>query len=61
VGKYIETVSGKYLSEGSIDHLRKLVLDKKHDVAKDSDDTTAQKLLRLLERTPGMSYVTYTG
>jgi hypothetical protein len=61
VGKYIETVSGKSLSEGSIDHLRKLVLDKKHDVAKDNDDTTAQKLLRLLERTPGMSYVTYTG
>ena len=56
---YITTTSGLKLSDDSIQHLRKLVLDKKYSL--DSDSTTAQKLLQILESTPGMSFVTYTG
>lgn len=61
VTRYIETASGKSLSDSSINHLRKLVLDKKHGVSQGSDETTAEKLLKILEETPGMSYITYTG
>ena len=56
---YVSTTSGLRLSDDSIQHLRKLVLDKKYNLERDS--STAQKLLTILDSTDGMSYVTYTG
>ena len=35
------------------------MLDKKYGL--ESDETTAQKLMKILDQTKGMSYVTYTG
>ena len=59
VNMYIKTTSGLRLSDDSIQHLRKLVLDKKYNLQ--SESTTAQKLLQILDSSEGMVYVTYTG
>jgi len=59
VNLYIKTTSGLRLLDNPIQHLRKLVLDKKYNLQNES--TTAQKLMQILESSKDMHYVTYTG
>jgi hypothetical protein len=61
VGQYIETESGNKLSEGSLKALRSTVLKHKHGTTSNSSESTALKLINILDNTAGMSYVTYTG
>ena len=56
---FINSTTGLTLSDASMQHMRKLVLDSKYKL--DADETTAQKLVKILDRTPGVTYVTYTG
>ena len=59
VGQYIHNESGLMLSNLSLQYLRKCVLSKKHGV--NDDESTAQKLIKLLESDKRVSYVMYTG
>lgn len=59
VSKYLNTETGLSLNSSSIEYLRSLVLRDKHGTT--SDETTAQKLIKMLDSNKGVSYVTLTG
>ena len=56
---YIQTQSDLSLSKDALYYLRKCVLSKKHSV--NNDESTAQKLIKLLDSEKNVSYVMYTG
>ena len=61
IGQYIEHECNKTLSSNSLKWLRYTVLREKHAGKGDANESTAQKLINMLENTKGMAYVTYTG
>ena len=61
VGQYIETEAGATLTPGSLAWLRQTVLEENYSDGSDKNQSTAQKLILILDSTEGMAYVTYTG
>lgn len=59
VVKYLNVESGLSLSTSAIEWLRNTVIRSKHGTT--MDETSAQKLIKLLDNTEGMHYVTLTG
>lgn len=59
VQKYLNIEDGLSLSSSSIEYLRSLVLCNKHGTC--TDESAAQKLIKVLDGTKGVSYVTLTG
>jgi hypothetical protein len=61
VGQYIETEAGATLTPGSLAWLCHTVFVEKHAGEGDKNQSTAQKMISILDSTEGMAYVTYTG
>jgi hypothetical protein len=55
------SIVGQYIETESLKALRFTVLKNKHGTSINSNESTAVKLINILENTAGMSYVTYTG